>query len=60
MASELAEPEEEGAVAMEEELPFAQNEIAEIEDAVDSSSEDDLEAADPAPTSESDVAEQPK
>jgi segregation and condensation protein B len=60
MASELAEPEEEGAVATEEKLPFAQNEIAEIEDAVDSSSEDDLEAADPAPTSESDVAEQPK
>jgi segregation and condensation protein B len=55
--SDLAEPEEAGALATEEELPFAQNEIAEMEDT--ESSEDDLDA-DPAPTSEHDIAEQPK
>ena len=42
--SDLAEPEEEGALATEEELPFAQNEIAELEEA-DESPKDDLEAA---------------
>ena len=55
--SDLAEPEEAGALATEEELPFAQNEIAEMEDT--ESSEDDLDA-DPAPTSAHDIAEQPK
>ncbi|MGB9029363.1 MAG: SMC-Scp complex subunit ScpB [Acidobacteriaceae bacterium] len=57
--SDLPESDGENAVAIEEELPFAQNEIAELEDAEPS---DDPEAAEtePAPTSEPDVAEQPK
>jgi len=59
MASELAEPDEEGAVAMEEDLPFAQDEIAELEDAAESSSEDDIDT-ESAPTSEHDIAGQPK
>ncbi|MGA9983049.1 MAG: SMC-Scp complex subunit ScpB [Acidobacteriaceae bacterium] len=57
--SDLAESDHAGALATEEELPFAQNEIAELEEA-DESPEDDLEAADPAPASEHDIAEQPK
>jgi segregation and condensation protein B len=56
---DLAEPEEVGALTTEQELPFAQNEIAEIEDDAESSS-GDLDAAEPAPTSEHDIAEQPK
>jgi segregation and condensation protein B len=59
MASELAEPDEEGAVAKEEDLPFAQDEIAELEDAAESSSEDDIDT-ESAPTSEHDIAGQPK
>ena len=57
--SDLAESDHAGALATEEELPFAQNEIAELEEA-DESPEDDLEPADPAPASEHDIAEQPK
>jgi segregation and condensation protein B len=55
MASELAETEAEGPIAPgEEELPFAQNEMAEIEEAV---AAEENAAADAAPTSETDVAE---
>jgi segregation and condensation protein B len=72
MASELAETEAEGAIAPgEEELPFAQNEMAEIEEATASESESDSPSAqqsesdspsaqDPAPTSEHDVSEHPE
>lgn len=77
--SDLAESKEDSAVTTEEELPFAQNEIAEMEDAAESERDPDDEAPpmnDPepevpeppihepepetAPTSEHDVAEQPK
>jgi segregation and condensation protein B len=62
MASELAESEEEAAAiaSSEEELPFAQNEIAEVEEAAgeadgDPAAEANI-AADAAPTSEHDAA----
>ncbi len=61
MASELAETEAEGAIAPgEEELPFAQNEIAEIEEAeADPPASADLAAElETAHTSETEVAEQ--
>lgn len=55
MASELAETEAEGPIAPgEEELPFAQNEMAEIEEAV---AAEENASADAAPTSETDVSE---
>jgi segregation and condensation protein B len=61
MATELAETEEEGPIAPgEEELPFAQNEIAEIEENEESSNGTDSDEAQSAPTSEHDIAEQPK
>jgi segregation and condensation protein B len=69
MASELAETEAEGTIAPgEEELPFAQNEIAEAEEAEaaesaldrdrpSGSSNQSRSEQDPAPTTEQDVAE---
>ena len=58
MASELAETEAEGPIAPgEEELPFAQNEIAAIEEAAAETGSDSASAEEPAPTSERDVAE---
>ncbi len=55
MASELAETEAEGPIAPgEEELPFAQNEMAEIEEAAAAA---ENASADAAPTSETDVAD---
>ncbi len=59
MASELAETEAEGPIAPgEEELPFAQNEMAEIEDALPLESEGGSPSgAESAPTSETDIAE---
>ena len=58
MASELAETEAEGPIAPgEEELPFAQNEAAEIEEHLPENAEGESPSADdPAPTSEPDVA----
>ncbi len=69
MASELAETEAEGAIAPgEEELPFAQNEIAEIEENAAEQTEGDTPSeqaegntpaeTEPAPTSETGAAEQ--
>ena len=63
MASELAETEAEGAIAPgEEELPFAQNEIAAIEETAAEQVEGDSPSAqaeaEPAPTSETDATEQ--
>jgi len=58
MASELAETEAEGPIAPgEEELPFAQNAIAAIEEAAAETGSDSASAEEPAPTSEQDVAE---
>ncbi|HUB18949.1 MAG TPA: SMC-Scp complex subunit ScpB [Acidobacteriaceae bacterium] len=58
MASELAETEAEGPIAPgEEELPFAQNEIAAIEEAAAETGSDSASAEEPAPTSEQDIAE---
>jgi segregation and condensation protein B len=65
MATELADTDlaesEEGAVASsEEDLPFAQNEIAEIEENEELSNSTDAGEAESAPISEHDIAEQPK